>query len=267
MRESQERLAAFAAASFEGIILSDQGRILDCNDQFAQMLGTTRQAVIGCNIEQFIAPEDRQRVMENVRAGRESVLENEMVRLDGSRITVEGHGRPHNPAGGGLRHTAIRDITERKQREQQLHQLNRTLRAHAKSDHALLRAQGESDYLEAVCRIVVEDCGHAMVWIGFAEEDEGKTVRPAAQAGFEEGYLGTLNVTWADTERGRGPTGTAIRTGQPSLCHNMLTDPRFAPWRAEALKRGYAASLGLPLLADGRAFGALTIYSETAGSL
>jgi PAS domain S-box-containing protein len=101
-----------------------------------------------------------------------------------------------------------------------------------------------------------------MVWVGFAEEDEGKTVRPAAQAGYEQGYLETLNVTWADTERGRGPTGTAIRTGQSSMCRNMQTDPRFAPWRPEAIKRGYASSLVLPLLADGRAFGALTIYSR-----
>ncbi|MCX6925918.1 MAG: ATP-binding protein [Verrucomicrobia bacterium] len=125
-----------------------------------------------------------------------------------------------------------------------------------------MRAQNEVEFIEAVCRIVVEDCGHAMVWVGFAEDDEGQTVRPAAQAGFEAGYLETLNLTWADNERGRGPTGTAIRTGQPSMCRNMLTDPRFAPWRAEAVKRGYASSLVLPLLADGRAFGALSIYSR-----
>ena len=44
-----------------------------------------------------------------------------------------------------------------------------------------------------------------------------KSVRPAAYSGFEQGYLETLRITWADTDRGRGPTGTAIRTGQP--CH------------------------------------------------
>ena len=101
-----------------------------------------------------------------------------------------------------------------------------------------------------------------MVWIGLAEEDEGKTVRPVAQAGFEEGYLETFNITWADTERGRGPTGTTIRTGQPGMCRNMQAEPGFAPWRAEAIERGFASSLALPLLGDGRAFGALTIYSR-----
>jgi PAS domain S-box-containing protein len=105
-----------------------------------------------------------------------------------------------------------------------------------------------------------------MVWIGYAEEDEAKTVRPVAYAGFEEGYLKTLNITWADTENGRGPTGTAIRTGKPSACRNMLTDPQFAPWRKEAMKRGYASSMVFPLIGDGKTFGTITIYSKELDS-
>jgi hypothetical protein len=88
------------------------------------------------------------------------------------------------------------------------------------------------------------------------------SVLPVANAGFEEGYLQTLRLTWADTERGRGPTGTAIRTGRVCACPNMLTDPAFAPWREQALQRGYASSIALPLLEGGKAFGALTIYAR-----
>jgi signal transduction histidine kinase len=98
--------------------------------------------------------------------------------------------------------------------------------------------------------------------MGYAENDPGKTVRPVESYGFEEGYLETLNITWADSERGQGPTGTAIRTGQVTLCRHMLTDPRFAPWREEALRRGYAASIVFPLMDNGRAFGAISIYSR-----
>jgi PAS domain S-box-containing protein len=154
------------------------------------------------------------------------------------------------------------DITERKKREEELHQLNRTLRALSRSSRSMMRATDEPQYLQEVCRIVVEDCGHAMVWIGYAEDDEYKSVRPVAWSGFEEGYLETLKITWADTERGRGPTGTAIRTGKVSMCTNLLTDPAFEPWRDEAIKRGYASSIVLPLMTDGRAFGAITIYSR-----
>jgi PAS domain S-box-containing protein len=154
------------------------------------------------------------------------------------------------------------DITERKRAERELQKINRTLRAINNSNETLLRATDETTLLQDVCRIVTEDCGYAMVWVGYADEDEHKTVRPVAHSGYEEGYLKTVRVTWADTERGRGPAGTAIRTGQACICGNMLDDPRFAPWQEEARKRGYASSLGVPLLMDGKSFGVITIYSR-----
>jgi PAS domain S-box-containing protein len=157
-----------------------------------------------------------------------------------------------------------RDVTQRKLMEEKLQQNIRTLRAISNSSQALMRATEEKSFLQEVCTIIVEDCGHAMVWIGYAEDDEQKSVRPVASAGFDEGYLETLKLTWADTERGRGPTGTAIRTGKISICHNMLADPKFRPWREQALKRGYASSIVFPMMGDdGKALGALTIYSKS----
>jgi PAS domain S-box-containing protein len=155
------------------------------------------------------------------------------------------------------------EIEERKRAEEALEKTNRTLRALSKSNQVLMRAAQESTYIQDVCRIIVEDCGYAMVWIGYAEQDEERSVRPVAHAGFEEGYLKTLRISWADTERGRGPTGTAIRTGKPCTCHIMETDPAYAPWREEARKRGYASSLCLPLISNGTPLGAVNIYAET----
>ena len=166
-------------------------------------------------------------------------------------------------AGKSLRMTGVNlDITERKQKEEELRRLNRTLTALGKSSKAMMRARKRVGISQDVCRIIVEDCGHAMVWIGFAEDDDARTVRPVAYAGFEEGYIETLKITWADTPRGRGPTGTAIRTGQPSICRNMQTDPLFKPWREEAIKRGYASSVVVPLMDGGKAIGAINIYSR-----
>jgi PAS domain S-box-containing protein len=161
-----------------------------------------------------------------------------------------------------FRNGSIRDITERKQREAELVQVSRTLRALGHINQAITRALEEPEFLAQVCRIVVEDCGYMLVWIGYAEDDDAKSVRPVANGGFEEGYLETLEITWSDTERGRGPTGTSIRTGKPVECKNMLTDPKFEPWRANAIKRGYASSLVLPLIAGGKTIGAISIYSK-----
>jgi PAS domain S-box-containing protein len=154
------------------------------------------------------------------------------------------------------------DITLLKKREAELHKLNRTLRALGNSRQAMLHATDEVPYLQEICRIIQEDCGHAMIWIGYAMDDDARSVIPIAYAGFEKGYLETLHITWQDTERGRGPTGTAIRTGQPAGCKNMLTDPDFTPWRNEAIKRGYASSVVLPLKNGKRSFGAISIYAR-----
>ena len=39
LRENQARLATFAEATFEGIVETEAGRILDCNERFARMAG------------------------------------------------------------------------------------------------------------------------------------------------------------------------------------------------------------------------------------
>jgi len=138
---------------------------------------------------------------------------------------------------------------------------NRTLRMLTECNQVVVRATDETELLQAVCRLVVEAGGYRLAWIGFVEQDHAKSVRPVAQAGFEAGYLETAHITWDETERGCGPTGTAIRTGQPVIARNILTDPAFAPWRQAALERGYAASATLPLKGGGRVLGALMVYA------
>lgn len=153
------------------------------------------------------------------------------------------------------------DVTERKQAERALERLNRTLRTLSSANQALVRAQSESDLLRDMCRTLVDVGGYRMAWIGIAEHDEDKTVRVAAVAGHNLGYIEQARISWADSERGRGPTGMAIRTGRPQINRDFATDPSMEPWREEALKRGYASSAALPLRDATGVFGVLTIYA------
>ncbi|MCK4339033.1 MAG: response regulator [Candidatus Cloacimonetes bacterium] len=155
-----------------------------------------------------------------------------------------------------------KEITERKRAEEALRRVNRARKVLSECNQAVVRSKKESELLHNICELIVKAGGYRLAWVGFAEQDKKKTVRPVAQAGFEKGYLETLNITWKDIERGRGPTGTAIRTGRHYIARNIQTDPNFAPWRDEATKRGYASSIALPLIDNGRTFGALNIYAE-----
>jgi len=153
------------------------------------------------------------------------------------------------------------EVVERKRKEVALRKVNRAYKVLSTCNQLLIRAKEETELLQEVCGVIVTEGGYKLAWVGFAEQDETKTVRPVAQAGCGEGYLDTIHVSWADTDLGRGLTGTAIRTGKPSVYKNILGDPRYEPWRAEAEKRGYASSIALPVIVEKQTLGALNIYA------
>jgi len=151
------------------------------------------------------------------------------------------------------------DICDRKQAEKSLIRLNHALRMLTKCNETLVRAKNETDLLKNICRIITENWGYRLARVGYKENDEAKTVRIVAQAGYEEEYIEKLNITWGDTERGRGPTGTAIRKGLPCLVKNFQNDPSCAPWQEEAKKYGYTSVLSVPLITGSEVLGALTV--------
>jgi PAS domain S-box-containing protein len=130
---------------------------------------------------------------------------------------------------------------------------------------ALLRSTDENELLLSICRILVEVGGFRMVWVGYPEHGREKLIRPVAHAGRENGYLAALSATWADDARGRGPTGTALRTGKPAWAKNICENESFAPWREHAIAHGYASSLALPLTSHANTFGVLSLYSDETG--
>jgi signal transduction histidine kinase/ActR/RegA family two-component response regulator len=157
------------------------------------------------------------------------------------------------------------DVTERKRAEKEQERLNRSLRLLSDSSLLMVQADDEHKLLCDVCRLVVETGGYVMAWIGFADSDAEKTVRPVAQSGYENGYLESIRISWDENKDiGRGPSGTAIRTGTTQLNQNCLVDPAMAPWREAAIKRGYQSSIGLPLIGKQQTLGALTLYSADA---
>jgi PAS domain S-box-containing protein len=123
LRESQERLAAFAEVTFEGIVESEAGRIVDCNEQFARMLGYSVAELKGIEIVSLIPPEDHDQVMENFEQGRKSSIELSLFRKGGTRIIVEVHGQPLSQ-GSERRYNVIRDITDHRMVEDTLRKMH-----------------------------------------------------------------------------------------------------------------------------------------------
>ncbi|MHC4468939.1 MAG: HD domain-containing phosphohydrolase, partial [Planctomycetota bacterium] len=128
--------------------------------------------------------------------------------------------------------------------------------------HAVVRATDEQNLIQEICRIIVEVGGYQMAWVGFADHDIEKSVKPVAWMGKNEGFLETVKISWDDCERGWGPTGTAIRTAEPVVNENTSDNPNTLLWREEMLKRGFNSSLALPLKYEEETLGVLTIYAS-----
>ncbi len=199
------------------------------------------------------------------------LLEHRLIHRDGSlrwvRHTTVPRYDEHRTliAYDGL----IEDITERKQVEEVQRRLNRELLAISSCNQLLMRAVDEQTLLDEVCHIICDVAGYRMAWVGYAERDEAKTVRPVAWAGLDSGYVADARLSWAeDTERGQGPAGIAIRSGSAVYVQDFATDPRMAPWRENALQRGYRSGIALPLKDENETvFGVLLIYSAEPNAI
>jgi serine phosphatase RsbU (regulator of sigma subunit)/anti-sigma regulatory factor (Ser/Thr protein kinase) len=157
-------------------------------------------------------------------------------------------------------------LSEAREVSNRLQQINRANRALSKCNQALIRAVDEGELLKQVCNIIVQDAGYPFCWVGRAENDDAKSVKVIAQSGSGSDYLSALGITWADSERGRGPTGTCIRTRQTVTVRDVRLAPEMVVWREAALKHGYASSLAIPLFIEGEILGAFSIYASEAGA-
>ena len=143
-------------------------------------------------------------------------------------------------------------------------------RAHkiiAECSHVLVRASDERQLLLDMCRIAVESGGYLVAWVGLVRHDEAKTIEPVASAGDRDNYLGSIKLSWGDNEFGRGPAGTAVRTGKPQAVRDVRTNPAFAAWREKALARGFQVLAALPLVREGETLGVFGIFAGESTAL
>ena len=117
LRQSQERYRTLVEATFEGIVITENGIIIEANPQFAQMYGYPLEEVYGMQLSAFVVTGEKTRVVQVLSSGREKVGEYRARRKDGSEFLTEAHGRVFEMGQRLVRITSIRDITERKQME------------------------------------------------------------------------------------------------------------------------------------------------------
>src|SRR5215217_1502634 len=144
LKESEERFKRLAEATFEGVAITQDGKVVETNASFAAMFRYESSEVIGMTPADFHPPES-QGVVLSARSSRlEEPYEAVCLRKDGTTFEGEIRGKMFSYKGHPVRVTAIRDITERKRAEEALkqsEQLYRTVIEQAAENICLVDAE------------------------------------------------------------------------------------------------------------------------------
>lgn len=128
LSESEARLRMLSEASFEGVVISKAGVVIDTNATFAEWLGRQPYELVGVDGITLFVEEDRSLVNER-RTQPGVAYEACMLRSTGERFPVEVRSRHATFRGETVRIAVIRDITERRRRESEIQRQTDLLRA------------------------------------------------------------------------------------------------------------------------------------------
>jgi diguanylate cyclase (GGDEF)-like protein/PAS domain S-box-containing protein len=123
LRESEDRLSKFMEASVEGIVFHREGVVTDVNVAFINLLGYSREQMIGRHILEFVVPEHRGRVQATIDAQSEQRYELVGLAADGHRVPMESIGRTITRRDERLRMAVVRDIRDRLQAQARIEYL------------------------------------------------------------------------------------------------------------------------------------------------
>ena len=230
------------------------------------MVGCAPGELIGRPFLEVVPPDEQETVRETIRrqlagGGGFAQLASRLATRNGGTLDILINASHSVYEGRPASIAVVLDISDLRRAERSLDRLNRALRTLSSGNEALVRAANEQNLLDAMCRTLVKVGGYRMACIRWSSMMQERLCVPSHGQVTGRALLDTAKITWADVELGQGPTGTAIRTGEPQINPDFATNPSMAPWRSAALELGFASSMALPLKDASGVLGALTIYS------
>lgn len=175
------------------------------------------------------------------------------VRVSGGLVDVDG-------CPGLL--IVIRDLSEQSAAADYASRSALLYEAVSASNRAVIFSTDQAEMFRRICQACT-DFGMKLAWVGLSRDG---VMTPVCISGSGAEYLENVQISLDESsDRGRGPTGTAARTGRVVLCNDFLNDPRTAPWHERGEKFGWHASAAFPLFRQGVVVGALTLYSDLPG--
>lgn len=156
--------------------------------------------------------------------------------------------------------TSAKPLPSESDRESEVARLSRLYAALSHINQAIVHLHDRDSLFHEVCRVLVENGGFRMAWIGW-HNPKSHLLVPVGDCGDDIGLLQTVSVYADDRPEGRGPTGMAFRMSRPYVCNDILGDPSTALWRQALERGGYLALVALPVRLDGSVCATLSVYA------
>src|SRR5918995_1436233 len=122
LRQSEERFKVLSQEVVEGIVLSENGRIIDANRSVTEMFGYRLEELIGKDAIELTSPGYREMVWQRISDEDTRHYESRGLKKDGTIFPIEIRPRHLPYSGRRIRVTSVIDLTERKHQEEALRQ-------------------------------------------------------------------------------------------------------------------------------------------------
>lgn len=260
-----DRIENLTRCAYDTILLfNEQLQVIEANEKAMEVYGYSRAELLGLPLKDLLSPDEINGIEERtreIRQGGGAAFESVHRRKDGTCFPVECSVSYLEMDGSGFSQVIVRDVTERKAAVLRIERLNRMYATLSQSNQAILHGPDRQTIFEKICRVIVEQGGLRMAWIGLVDH-ESKRVKPVAYFGSESRYLERLEISIEDIPLGRGPSGRAVRENCPVVCRDTANDPTVEPWRELALSQGYLSGASFPVRMNGEPIGVLSSYSS-----
>ncbi len=120
LTESEERFRSLSDAAFEGILITEKGKILEANSTMAKMFGRQTADLVGMDSTSLVPKDVRKDAKDKILSGYEKPYETVGIKKDGTKFPIEIHAKMFTYKGRQVRVAAIRDLTEQKKAEEEI---------------------------------------------------------------------------------------------------------------------------------------------------
>jgi len=242
------------------------GCILDANGALAGMLGydSPTDLMKSSAADGILVPPQilSGLISHGGQSGR--VIETDVTwdRKDGGRIIIRLAGRLlRDEAGAPTCLEMIADnVTERHSAQQRIEQLNRLYSVLTHANQTIVRKREPDDLFQELCRIIVQEGGFQLAWIGLLGPGTENVV-PHGCCPPNDDYLAGIQVTSGLGAEDCDPIGRAIRENRHVVSNDLLADLSMSPWGERISWRCFRSMAAFPIVTQGRSVGAIGIYS------